>query len=599
MQNETQAAEPILFILSLGADPSQELQDLAKATVGAEKYHQVAMGQGQAEVAMQLLHECATNGEWLCLKNLHLVTAWLPTLEKVIKGLNPHKDFRLWMTAEVHLKFPTILLQSSLKITFEAPPGIKKNLLRTFESWSPDYVSKSGNVIRSQALFALAWFHAVVQERRIFIPQGWTKFYEFGWSDLRSSAEIIDGLCARSGRGAIPWEFVHGLLELAIYGGRVDNPFDNRVLVSYLKQCFNTDIINEVNKGSKKLGPLTVPTSTQYRDFIDAIEALPESDTPSYFGLPENIDRSSQKMASSAVITQLKILKRADTRAAKFDRDIWAAELTPILTLWKKLNTGQTLIHAKVSPLPGGKRGGTDSSPVQSFIHLERYNAIKAVQFVHLSLASLSKVLRGTQLLTSDVQTVGSALINLETPMSWLEKCDGPEDPVNYLRGLVSRAVAIQTWVEKAEQGRLLTETLDLSELFHPDTFLNALRQQTAREMKCSMDSLKFACSWSGGVHGSKTNVKIGRLQLEGCSFDGSRLSENLRDSPTVSEIPPCVIAWISKDSPNIYGEKDAISIPLYYSSDRDRLITRMDIPCSGSQSQWLQCGAALFLRSH
>jgi dynein heavy chain 2 len=41
------------------------------------------MGQGQAEIAMQLLHECATNGEWLCLKNLHLVTSWLPTLEKV------------------------------------------------------------------------------------------------------------------------------------------------------------------------------------------------------------------------------------------------------------------------------------------------------------------------------------------------------------------------------------------------------------------------------------------------------------------------------------------------------------------------------------
>jgi len=43
MQNETQASEPILFILSLGADPSQELQDLAKSTVGADKYHQVVM----------------------------------------------------------------------------------------------------------------------------------------------------------------------------------------------------------------------------------------------------------------------------------------------------------------------------------------------------------------------------------------------------------------------------------------------------------------------------------------------------------------------------------------------------------------------------
>ena len=53
----------------------------------------------------------------------------------------------------------------------KAPPGVKKNLLRTFEAWSPEYVSKSGSVSRSQALFVLAWFHAIVQERRIFIPQ--------------------------------------------------------------------------------------------------------------------------------------------------------------------------------------------------------------------------------------------------------------------------------------------------------------------------------------------------------------------------------------------------------------------------------------------
>ena len=58
-------------------------------------------------------------GDWLCLKNLHLVTAWLPSLEKELNSLQPHNNFRLWLTAEVHPKFPTILLQSSLKITYE------------------------------------------------------------------------------------------------------------------------------------------------------------------------------------------------------------------------------------------------------------------------------------------------------------------------------------------------------------------------------------------------------------------------------------------------------------------------------------------------
>ena len=41
------------------------------------------MGQGQAELAIQMLKECAHNGDWLCLKNLHLVVSWLPVLEKV------------------------------------------------------------------------------------------------------------------------------------------------------------------------------------------------------------------------------------------------------------------------------------------------------------------------------------------------------------------------------------------------------------------------------------------------------------------------------------------------------------------------------------
>ena len=49
------------------------------------------------------------------------------------------------------------------------------------------------------------------------------------------------------------------------------------------------------------------------------------------------------------------------------------------------------------------------------------------------------------------------------------------------LNGCVSHFFPIQSWVERAEKQALLSDTLDLSELFHPDTFLNALRQETAR----------------------------------------------------------------------------------------------------------------------
>jgi hypothetical protein len=78
--------------------------------------------------------------------------------------------------------------------------------------------NSGGLLVRSQLLFVLAWFHAVLQERRTYIPQGFTKFYEFSFADLRSSADIIDNLCRKLGLAnvnlsTLPWPTIRGLLE--------------------------------------------------------------------------------------------------------------------------------------------------------------------------------------------------------------------------------------------------------------------------------------------------------------------------------------------------------------------------------------------------
>lgn len=54
--------EPVLFVTTAGADPTQELASFAEAEVGRERLHEVAMGQGQFEVALQLLRDCAHTG---------------------------------------------------------------------------------------------------------------------------------------------------------------------------------------------------------------------------------------------------------------------------------------------------------------------------------------------------------------------------------------------------------------------------------------------------------------------------------------------------------------------------------------------------------
>lgn len=41
LYTETMEWEPILIVISPGADPSQELSELAAETVGSDKYHEV------------------------------------------------------------------------------------------------------------------------------------------------------------------------------------------------------------------------------------------------------------------------------------------------------------------------------------------------------------------------------------------------------------------------------------------------------------------------------------------------------------------------------------------------------------------------------
>ena len=56
------------------------------------------------------------------------------------------------------------------QVTSEAPPGLKRNLQRTYAAWGPELLA-AGTPLRAQLLFLLAWFHGIVQERRSFVPQ--------------------------------------------------------------------------------------------------------------------------------------------------------------------------------------------------------------------------------------------------------------------------------------------------------------------------------------------------------------------------------------------------------------------------------------------
>jgi dynein heavy chain len=70
--------------------------------------------------------------------------------------------------------FPVPVLQNSIKITNEPPKGLKANLLRSYNDISDKtYNSCTKTESFKQLLFSLAFFHAVILERRKYGAIGW------------------------------------------------------------------------------------------------------------------------------------------------------------------------------------------------------------------------------------------------------------------------------------------------------------------------------------------------------------------------------------------------------------------------------------------
>ena len=99
---------------------------------------------------------------------------------------------------------------------------------------------------RARLYFVLAWFHAIIQERLRYSPLGWSKKYEFNESDLRVACDMLDTWVDNTSMGRtnlppqkVPWKAMKTLLSQCIYGGKIDNEFDQKLLDAFLSKLFN------------------------------------------------------------------------------------------------------------------------------------------------------------------------------------------------------------------------------------------------------------------------------------------------------------------------------------------------------------------------
>ena len=193
LYEQSTPTSPVVFILSPGADPANDLVKLAERQgFTGNRLKFLAMGQGQGKIALQLLETALQRGQWLMLQNCHLLVRWLRELEKSLEKITkPHPDFRLWLTTEPTEEFPIGILQRALKVVTEPPNGLKLNLRNTYHKITPDMLDECPHPAFKPLVYVLAFFHAVVQERRKYGKIGWNIPYEFNETDFRVSMQLL------------------------------------------------------------------------------------------------------------------------------------------------------------------------------------------------------------------------------------------------------------------------------------------------------------------------------------------------------------------------------------------------------------------------
>jgi dynein heavy chain len=167
-------------------------------------------------------------GKWVLLQNCHLAPSFMPNLERIIeqnaeKPENVNRDFRMWLTSMPSDIFPPTILMRGVKITYEPPRGLRNNLIRSFSTQDKKSFEDCNKPLQWKKLFfGLAFFHALILERRKYGPLGWNIPYEFTAPDFIISFSQLKMFLNEYQE--IPFEALNYMVAEANYGGRVTDP---------------------------------------------------------------------------------------------------------------------------------------------------------------------------------------------------------------------------------------------------------------------------------------------------------------------------------------------------------------------------------------